>query len=204
MESRFSTITVCRGRRRSCCLLAALVMSFICLIPAAAQAQKINPDRAKSGRFKILHNPPRPDALPMPGEAMVLTVHLENIAETHHIIQAALYRDGKAIMSASPDAYLDEKDQASYDLRILAPQAELAYQFFFESPDGAVIESKRYFLRRKCRHDLQHDNIQWDQELSISERVPFVVQKAAKLEQEIASYTTGLQLIEELKELVKE
>jgi hypothetical protein len=176
-------------------MVTVLGVSVLCA-PAHAQ---LNPDKTfGQTQYSIVHSAPKSSALPLPGQPLTLTVQLKNWEDTSRLLRTVIVEDGKLLYTASNAAYFNEYEQPTYDIEIPSPKASLEYQFFFEGGGGETVKSSRYVVSRKCLLDTSLKDIDYRAESQLNDRIPLLVQQADKLEKELISYETTLDLLNDL------
>jgi hypothetical protein len=101
-------------------------------------------------------------------------------------------------------AVLNEYDRPSYEFTLPAPLGGMTYSFLFETKDGELVQSPDYTITRSCTPDTSLTDGQISPELSGTERVDHLSKTASKLENELESYATTLQLLETLEEKLRD
>jgi hypothetical protein len=181
------------------------LFGFVCLAVLLCQTAtstayaQLNPDRQVGGnQYTITHAAPRPAELPLPGQPLLLKVQLKNWEDTTRLLRTMIVQDGQLIYTASDAGYMNEYETPTYDIEIASPRASLEYQFFFEDEEGQVVKSDRYVVTRKCLIDTSLKDIDYQSEPQLNEQIPLLVRQADKLEKELISYETTLQLLGDL------
>jgi len=159
---------------------------------------------ANSRGLAFLHTPPRPQDLPYPGQTMTITAALTNTKETKLQVRVAMVRDGRFVEIPAREAYLDKFDRPIYEIPTIAPVGEMIYQLLLVQPDGAVVSSPRFAVRRACtpQVDLSEGNVPAD--VQGVERLRKLVIESKGLENDLNGYNQVLKLLGELKGVVGE
>ena len=180
---------------------AALSAALWLALPAWSQqadTQEIAP------AIEIYHEPPSGEELPAPAESLTLRVQIINTRDITMKMTAVISMDGRLTQVPLKNEYLNAYDHPEFSLSVSAPQGEMTYQFVLYLPDGTLLSSERYRIRRPCRLDTTLADPKEITKLRGDDRLGAVVTLARNLKLHADAYTQAIALLQELKELIKE
>jgi len=157
----------------------------------------------RRGAIAILHQPPSVKELPYPGQTLELSAKLTNTRSTEGQMLVALVKDGRNMQILARPGYLNERDQPTYEFEFPSPTTEVDYQLLLQLPDGSVVASPKYAMRRSCIPNVQLAPSEISQDAQGSERLRQLVVQMNQLGDDLRSYDKALQLLQRLKELTK-
>jgi len=187
----------------------SFIMALVLLLPSSTVAQQQAGDKKAPAKKKprhkiqILHKAPRGRDLPDPGQPFKLFVRLKNTRSTQLVLRVLMVQDDRFRDMAFDKSYLDEYDRPTFEIDLNSPLAELQYQFLLLKPDDSILSSPPYQVSRECLPNIDVASIQMDPSVQVRERIPLLVERAAKLEKELSSYDTAIRLAQELRQLIK-
>lgn len=153
-------------------------------------------------KIGFLHEPPKEDALPYPGQSMTISAGLSNTRETRHPLKAVISRDGRFMEVPAKEAYLDKFDRPIYEISFPAPVAEVSYQLFVVAGEEDVLASPRYIVRRSCIPQVSLATGEVPSSVQGTERLQKLIEESRALENDLKGYEESLELIEELKKVI--
>ena len=134
----------------------------------------------------------------------MLRLILQNTHDTSRMLVGLFTIDGQVTVVPTSKAYLNEYDNAVYELILSAPLTDFSYQFIVYEADGNVVKSKRYDVRRPCRPDITVSTVDAATITDGLERVQVLVQQSRSLDSEARRYERALELVAELEELLED
>lgn len=181
--------------------VSALLCLLITALPAFAQNGEQAPTSASAG-IKIEHSPPSAKDLPEPGREVQLKFTLQNSKEVTLRARAFVSSDGKSMEVPLSKSYLNESDKAQYEFSVLAPIAEMSYQFVVYSQDGMPSLSARYQSRRSCLPRLQIAAVNASDKAdpNMEKQLSTLLRNSNLLEEDLDRYKAILDLIAKLKQ----
>ncbi len=178
----------------------------LCLLAFGLLPGQLNAEAKKASQpaqVSLVHTPPKPDALPYPGQTVTLIARLLNTRDTTTKLVAAVVKDGKYIQIASKDAYLNEYDQPTYEISVPAPVGEMVYQLILFPRNGEnPAISPRYVARRTCLPNVELGDAKISPELRGYQKLEKLVSESRNLENDLAGYEKVMALIQELQQRV--
>jgi hypothetical protein len=174
----------------------------------AGQTPRVKPASAEKPltlserKIGFLHEPPKEEALPYPGQTMKISAGLSNTRETRHPLKAFISRDGRFMEVPAKEAYLDKFDRPIYEISFPAPVAEVSYQLFVVAGEEDVLASPRYIVRRSCIPQVALATGEVPSSVQGTERLQKLIEESRALENDLKGYEESLELIEELKKVI--
>lgn len=135
---------------------------------------------------------------------MVLSAELQHTRDVDRGVRLLLVRDGRVVDVPILRSYLNEKDRPTYEYKLLAPLAEISYQFFLADASGSAVTTPRYTVRRKCLPSLKLTSTKSDGDSEQGQKAAALAAKAEALDQEIKQYDSAIAALDELEKLLKE
>lgn len=150
------------------------------------------------------HTPPRPQDLPYPGQSITLYAYLTNTRETRFPLRVSMSRDGRFEEVIAKDAYLDKEDRPTYEITVPAPVGEMTYQMFLVNPDGNILPSPRFAVRRSCVPQVELAQGEVPADVQGVDRLRRLVAESKGLENDLSGYNQVLRLLGQLKGVLGE
>lgn len=194
--SMCSSIKVAFRLARRCAVVAPLLVSGSI---ALAQDSTTTPT-ATPPPIEFIHQPAQAAQLPPPGQPLSLTVQLKNSRDPERRLRMLAAVDGEFVDVFVDGGTLNEFDQPVYKIETFSPLAQISYQFVMRTDDGGVVSSPRFVIRRPCIPNVSLVDLKAPADGSGDARLALAVERAQRLEGEIASYETLLSLVNQIKE----
>jgi len=152
----------------------------------------------------ITHQLPSATTLPAPLHPLELEVTLRRTRDIGLKLRAFVVRDGKVMDTAPVSSYLSDHGEAVYKFSLSAPVTELSYQFFLAREDGTFETSERYAIRRNCRPNVSTIKLTDNENITGQEKLLALLQQTRGLERDIQNYDRTSQLLQDIKELLRD
>ena len=148
------------------------------------------------------HTPLNGDALPNPGQKVLLSFLLPKVKDLSLKVRALVVIDGQA-MDLTMNGSLDELDRTGFKTEIRAPLHDLSYQFFISGLEKKGFRSKVYNVKRSCVPETTLVNPTLPSDISTVESARQMVETTKLLERDIEAYSSSVEIIKSLMEKMK-
>lgn len=152
----------------------------------------------------IIHTPPNSETLGQAGSELLLYISIDSIRDTSRPLRVSLNNDNQFSDILLKNAYLNEEDKPTYELKTYSPLISLSYSFSLINPDGTVTKSQKFLIQRDCLPELKLIDIAHPETTQQAEAIKILSQQATRLDEELRSYQDALKVIHSLKEVLSD
>ena len=140
--------------------------------------------------------------LPAPGQPMQIEFLLPKTKDLSLKARAWIVIDGKG-MDLTLSGSLNDRDQTVFRADIRAPLTELIYQIFISGRADQATTSMKYIVTRPCLPNTILTDITASDDLSEADEARMYAVKTKSLEKDIEAYSNVVEILNELKEVIK-
>jgi hypothetical protein len=178
--------------------------SSLAFLAAAALLLLTFPALALAERKIVIHHvPPAAESMPGPLVPVILKVHLQNTQDPGLNVHALVVRDGRLLKASSRKSYIDKNGLPAYEFVIEAPLSRMSYQFILETDWGERSFSPRFSMARACLPDIDLVNLDAQAPEETREKLVYLLEVSDGLQNDIAHYQRALELLNEIKDIMK-
>jgi len=152
--------------------------------------------------IQVVHRPPDLQNLPQASPWLPVTIELRNTKDVNLKIRLVGSRDGRLLDITMPKGNLNVQDFPEYRVEIPAPMAAMSYQFVVHQPDGNLVTSQRFAVRRACVQNFRVEVTDTGADADFKRSVGELVAKAKGLERETLQLDASLKILEELRKTI--
>lgn len=179
--------------------VTALVVIAFNLTVTAAWCQ----EHSDNEPMRVSHRPPESQLIPPPGTLMPIKVQLPKNAEVNTKVRLIGSRDGRFMDIAFPMGQFEEGSRPTFTIEIPAPTAAMTYNFIVHQPNGDLLLSEKFLIKRQCLVPTPASG-QDDPPKEYKEQVSSLIAQARALERDNINLETALKLLDGLKKDLSE
>lgn len=129
-------------------MIRALVICVLTLLIGTAQA-------SFAQEIQLFHTEPLEKDLPIPGHPLTLMVRTNRTQTFEWPLRALIVRDGRLMDILLKKGKLTSSEQPLFEIQVASPLRSLSYQFYMYSPEGKIVTSKQFQIKRSCTPSIQ-------------------------------------------------
>ncbi|HMO02430.1 MAG TPA: hypothetical protein PKD37_05725 [Oligoflexia bacterium] len=146
----------------------------------------------------------QPRELTQPALPLQLSAVVNGTTSANFKLLALLKIDGKFHFELVEKYGINSLDQQTFSLEIPAPLRQIEYTFYLLKNGDLVARSQKFKLERKCAPEIQIVDSKTEPIQDHNEKLKLLIEKAARLEIEVAQYEYGLKLLSEIREILSQ